>query len=43
MDARDHALTEEVVRSYGAAPDGALLETAGFHARLPELYEAAAG
>jgi hypothetical protein len=42
MDTLDEALTDEVVRSYGAALYDALLETAGLHCRLPELYQDAA-
>jgi hypothetical protein len=37
MDTLDEALTDEVVRSYGAALYHALLETASLHGRLPEL------
>jgi hypothetical protein len=42
MDTLDEALTDEVVRSYGAALYDVLLETAALHCRLPELYEDAA-
>jgi hypothetical protein len=42
MDILDEALTDEVVRSYGAALYAALRETASLHGLLPELYEDAA-
>lgn len=42
MDTLDRALTEEVVRSYGAALYNDLLEISSLHCRLPELYEDAA-
>jgi hypothetical protein len=42
MDTLDEALTDEVLRSYGAALYRALLGTASLHGRLPALYEDAA-
>jgi hypothetical protein len=42
MDTLDEALTDEVVRSYGAALYDLSLETVALHCRLPELYEDAA-
>jgi hypothetical protein len=42
MDTLDEALTDEVVRCYGAALYGALREAASLHGLLPELYEDAA-
>ena len=39
MDTLDEALTDEVVRSYGATLYRLLLETASLHCRLPEFYE----
>ena len=42
MDILDEVLTDEVVRSYGAALYAALREAATLHERLPELYDDAA-
>ena len=42
MDILDEVLTDEVVRSYGAALYAALREAATLHGLLPELYDDAA-
>jgi hypothetical protein len=42
MGTLEEALTDDVIRAYGAALYHDLLDTASLHRRLPELYEDAA-